>query len=387
MHTATSPSSAGLSLPSASSSEEEGSQSCGVQTTMPLELARAEAAQRREESMALLREAAVRLRPENWLSASAEKPSDSGFEDVRSRYHHWLEHAPFNSADPVTWRFLVDLAISYASYTYRPARGLRRAEADALVSWFTCFWKLDNLVDDARELLPPNYLEALRQDMKRAWFGSEEQLDALLPQHEGDVVAFRDQAVALLIDHRKQLRTLGQPIENHPGYQNAVWNHIICQTEAPRRVDSLPEYLEMRRIRGGMECVLHMYLTLQGLDWDESYARVLDLANLATCLTDDLFSVVKDQRDGVESSVTVCGPNGHLRVLELVCDLHREMFELLKRRVAADGSVQTQLFVRTMLDVVVGMVQWQAANPRYREGALWLDQELRAQRGEAARAA
>lgn len=364
-----------LSLSPASSEERESS-GCGALASMPLSAAWVEAAQRREESMALLREAAVRLRPENWLSRAGEKPSDLGFDDVRSRYQHWLEHAPFNSADPVSWRFLVDLAISYASYTYRPVRGVRQAEADALVSWFTCFWKLDNIVDDARDHLPPNYLEELRQDMKRAWFSTEEQLDGIIHQHENDLVAFRDQAVALLIDHRKQLRTLGQPIENHPGYQEAVWNHIVCQTEAAPRSSSLPEYLEMRRIRGGMECVLHMYLTLQGIDWDESYARILDLANLATCLTDDLFSVVKDQRDGVESSVTVCGPNGHLRVLELVRDLHREMLELIERRVAADSSVETQLFVRTMLDVVLGMLEWQAANPRYREGALWLSQQL-----------
>jgi hypothetical protein len=381
MVTTTSSSSSGFSQ--TPSSEQEERTGRGVLTAIPLSAAWVEASQRREASMALLREAAVRLRPENWLSLSGEKPSDSGFDDVRSRYQHWLEHAPFNSADPVSWRFLVDLAISYASYTYRPAHGVRQAEADALVSWFTCFWKLDNIVDDARERLPPNYLEDLRRDMKQAWFGTEEQLDGIIHQHENDLVAFRDQAVALLIDHRKQLRTLGQPIENHPGYRDAVWNHIVCQTDAQPRSSTLPEYLETRRIRGGMECVLHMYLTLQGIDWNESYARILDLANLATCLTDDLFSVVKDQRDGVESSVTVCGPNGHLRVLELVRDLHREMLELLERRVAADSSVETQIFVRTMLDVVLGMVEWQGANPRYREGALWLREQLNAESTKA----
>ncbi|HYO57851.1 terpene synthase family protein [Archangium sp.] len=356
----------------------ERSHDSGLPVLMPPSTVWVDVAQahRRSELMGLLREAAVRLQPEHWLSRADAKPSDFGFEDVRSRYQHWTEHAPFNTACPASWRGLVDLAISYSSYTYRPARGVRQAEADALVSWFTCFWKLDNLVDDAREHLPVDYLDTLRQAMERAWFGDEDQLDGIF-KHPNDLLAFYDQAVALLIDHRQQLRALGQPIENHPEYREAVWKHIVCQTEAPPQVDSLEEYLEMRRVRGGMECVLHMYLALQGIDWDESFARIIDVANIVTCLTDDLFSAVKDQRDGVVSAITVCGPNGHLRVLELVRELHQELLELLERRVAADASVSTQLFVRTVLDVVLGMMEWQGANPRYREGALWLNGLLR----------
>lgn len=355
---------------SAALSFEEAAPSVGPQSNVALSPSAARAkAERWFETKARLREAAVRLQPRNWLKPSTEKHSDAAYDDVRSRYQHWLEHAPFNTAYPASWRYLIDLAISYSSYTFRPEGGVRPAESDALVSWFTCFWKLDNLVDDCLDRLPENYLERLRQVMAQAWFGDENQLDNVLREHSDDLVAFHDQAVALLIDHRRQLRVLGHPIEKHPEYREAVWKHIVCQTEAAPKVGSLMEYVEMRRVRGGMECVFQMFLALQGVEWDDSFAPIVEIANIVTCLTDDLFSCVKDAKDGVVSALSVSGPNGLERVLALVCGLHQGLLEMLERRLAADPSESTHLLVRTVLDVVLGMIEWQAASPRYREGA------------------
>ena len=41
--------------------------------------------------------------------------------------------------------------------------------------------------------------------------------------------------------------------------------------------------------------------------------------------------------------------------------------------------------MRTVLDVVLGMIDWQGRNPRYREGARWLADLLRS--GESSTAA
>jgi hypothetical protein len=329
--------------------------------------------QRRSLTRALLREAAFRLQPENWLPKSVSRPDESDeFESVRVRYEYWMEQSPFDTAVGSHWRALVDLAISYSAYTYRPEKGLQQKEVDALVPWYICFWKLDNLVDDATEHLPEGYLEELRQVMKQAWFEDEDKVQWVPKVHSDDYLAFLDQATALLLEHRRKMRDLGQPIENHPWYQQAVWNHIVCQTEPPPRLESLEQYMEMRRIRGGMECVLHMFLAIQGVEWDESFAEIADVTNIVTCLVDDLFSAPKDRRDRVVSSITICGSEGHVRVLETVRALHEKLLELLKYRTAIDGSVATHLFARTMLGVVLGMLDWQSTHRRYSEGANWL---------------
>jgi|GEM_PF-5411270 len=326
----------------------------------------------RPETAALLRGAALLLRPEHWGTGPAVVEG-SGFSSVRAHFQHELAQPPFHTAPAASWRGLVDLAISYSAHTFRPAREVKREEAEALVSWFSCFWKLDDLVDADRDALSAAYLPELRRILARAWWGEEMPLHGLASQDE-DRWAFPSQAAALLLAHRRQLRALGHPLDNHPRYQRAVWDHIVSQTGDVPQVDSLGEYFGVRRIRGGMECVFLMYLALQGVEWRDEFERIVDVANVVTCMTDDLFSAPRDAREGVVGAVALCGPE---RAFRAVKDLHRELLERLDRLMAFDDGPSTRLFVRTVLDVVLGMLDWQGRNPRYREGARWLAELLR----------
>jgi hypothetical protein len=326
----------------------------------------------RHQMAALLTEAAARLRPEAWGQNVVPVVPEPGFQEARERTLQMLAHAPFHTAPSASWRGLVDLSISYSAHTFRPERGVACQAAEALVAWFSCLWKLDDLVDAERDALPASYLARLRQDLARAWWGDEDAAPGMSPQDE-DRLAFPFQAAELLRLHRRQLRALGQPLERHPHYQRMVWDHIISQTGDVVRVDSLGAYFGVRRVRGGMGCVFPLYLALRGVAWSDSYERIVDVANVVTCLTDDLFSAPRDAREGVVGAVALCGP---ARVLRAVSDLHRELLSRLERLVAADDSPTTCLFVRTVLDVVLGMLDWQCLNPRYREGAVWLAAQL-----------
>ena len=326
----------------------------------------------RHQMEALLTEAAARLRPEAWGQHAQPVSPGPGFQEARERTLRMLAEGPFHTSPPPAWRGLVDLAISYSAHTFRPERGVTCQEAEALVAWFSCLWKLDDLVDAEREALPATYLARLRQDLARAWWGDEDAPAGVAPQDE-DRLAFPFQAMALLRLHRRQLRALGQPLERHPHYQRAVWDHIVSQTGDVVQVDSLGAYFGVRRVRGGMGCVFPLYLALRGVAWSDSYERIVDVANVVTCLTDDLFSAPRDAREGVVGAVALCGP---ARVLRAVSDLHRELLQRLERLVASDDSPTTCVFVRTVLDVVLGMLDWQGLNPRYREGAVWLAAQL-----------
>ncbi|MBM7112098.1 hypothetical protein I3V78_00955 [Archangium primigenium] len=321
----------------------------------------------RQEMAALLRHAAFLLNPDHWGSGPANTESPA-FAEVREHFQRALSQPPFHTAPAAAWRGLVELAISYSAYTFRPPREVKREEAEALVTWFACFWKLDDLVDADREALPAGYLPELRRLLAQAWWGDETDAPAEADARE-DRQAFASQAVALLMDHRRQLRALGFPLEHHPRYQRAVWDHIQSQTGEVPRVDSLAEYFGVRRVRGGMECVFLMYLALQGVEWRDEFERIVDVANVVTCMTDDLFSAPRDAREGVVGAVALCGSE---RSLLTVRSLHHELLDRLTRLVAFDDGPSTRLFVRTVLDVVLGMLDWQSRNPRYREGARWL---------------
>ncbi|WNG18465.1 terpene synthase family protein [Cystobacter fuscus] len=288
--------------------------------------------------------------------------------EVRAHFQRLAAQPPFHTTAAGSWRGLVELAISYSAYTFRPGREVKREEAEALVAWFVCFWKLDDLVDADRKSMPAHYLPELRRILARAWWGEETSPHGLSPQEE-DLFNFPSQAAALLLSHRRQLHALGHPLENHPRYQRAVWEHILNQTGDVPRVDSLGEYFGVRRIRGGMECVFHMFLALQGVEWRDEFERVVDVANVVTCMTDDLFSAPRDAREGVVGAVALCGPE---RALRAVTSLHQELLERLEGLLRFDSGLSTRLFVRTVLDVVLGMIDWQERNPRYREGARWL---------------
>ncbi|HEV2633845.1 MAG TPA: family 2 encapsulin nanocompartment cargo protein terpene cyclase [Actinocrinis sp.] len=111
------------------------------------------------------------------------------------------------------------------------------------------------------------------------------------------------------------------------------------------------------------------------LFYDPRVRRALFQAGTASVLVNDLFSVEKDEADGVCNLVTLIAADGDCSLAEakeITVALHNDYvreFEATHREVAAVPSPELQRFMLGVRAWMGGGFEWHATNPRYAQSA------------------
>lgn len=271
------------------------------------------------------------------------------------------------------WQSLREVATSYAQAVWPRALAGDAPLQEAMIAWLTYFWHLDTLVDEHRDGLPhAGALEHLTLRLQRVWEHADE-----LPPPPAQATSFEDDldnlARIFLGHHLQVLRSRGLGGRAMRTYRRSVSEHIASQLEPTwifGRLDGLDDYIECRRRQSGMECIFRLLIMLVLGDCPPSLDPLIDLANISTSLSNDLFSHDRDAEEQIPNLMDYMPRhNGLARACELTESINNRLRGLIR---AIEPQMESGRWLRlqeVILGVVHGMMRWHCVEPRYETGA------------------
>jgi hypothetical protein len=280
------------------------------------------------------------------------------------------------TGDEAHWKRLIAIGASYTEIVCSPVAGAGDDIREAMIAWLTYFWHLDTVVDEYRALLPSeDALRGLRESVEEAWdrAGDARKWGVGRPARVGVTASLADLASVFLGRHLELLRARGLSDAALAPYRESVSEHIRSQLSPDwlfRRFDSLDDYLHCRKRQSGMECILKALITLTIGECPTVAQPLVELANLSTSLTNDLFSYDRDMLFGTATAAMfVADDHAIADLAAIIDDVNRRMLDC-----ALDLAGRMELRTWSALTgavvyVVTSMVEWHFVEPRYEAGA------------------